>query len=89
MRGKLTSRKFWVAAVSIVAGILTMLGAPDNAVQLISGVGLILAPAIAYIAAEGKIDAASVAAIDVDSLASAIKAYLDGARAEKGEAGGN
>ena len=62
IKAKLTSRKFWVAVVTLFAGILGMLGADDNLVQIITGGVLALVPTIVYIIAEGKIDAESVGA---------------------------
>lgn len=59
---KLTSRKFWVALVTLIAGVLSMIGADENMVQIITGGILALVPTIIYIITEGKIDAASVGA---------------------------
>lgn len=73
---KLKSRKFWVAALSILVGVLGLLGADENLLQFISSAGLILVPAVVYIVTEGKIDAAAVATIDTDALLEAIKGYF-------------
>jgi len=61
MLEKLKSRKFLMAAVSVVVGILTIFGVPEGVVSLISGISLVLIPVVVYIAAEGRIDAAAVA----------------------------
>jgi len=73
---KLTSRKFWVAIISIIAGVLGVLGANDNIIQLVSSAGLILVPAVIYIITEGKIDAAALSSVDADALIEAIKKYF-------------
>lgn len=77
MLSKLTSRKFWLAAVGVIVGVLGMLGADDNTIQLVSSVGLILIPAIIYIITEGKVDAAAVAAqVNFEELVEAIADYF-------------
>lgn len=78
MRKKLASRKFWVAAVSIAAGVLGALGAEDSLVQMVSAVGLVLVPAVVYILTEGKLDAAALRAVDLDALGTAVSEYLAG-----------
>ena len=60
LKKKLTSRKFWAALVTLLAGVLGMLDADDNLVQVITGGVLALVPTIIYIVTEGKIDAASI-----------------------------
>ncbi len=75
LKRKLSSRKFLVTLISVIAGLLGLFGANDAVVQLVSSVGLILVPAIVYIVTEGKIDAAA-AQIDFDALLEAIKEYL-------------
>jgi len=76
MQAKLTSRKFWVAVISIIVGVLGFLGADDNAIQFVSGAGLILIPGIIYIITEGRIDAAALQKIDIEELLETIKDYL-------------
>ena len=76
MKAKLTSRKFWVAIVSILVGILGVLGASDDTIQMVSSVALILIPGIIYIVTEGKIDSAAAGAVDMAALIAAIKKYL-------------
>lgn len=66
---KLTSRKFWIAIISIIVGILGVFGVADSTIETISSLALILVPGIVYIFTEGKVDAAAVAKqIDVESL---------------------
>lgn len=60
MLDKLKSRKFLMAVASVIVGILTMLGLPDNFIALVSGAALVIIPVITYIATEGRIDAAAV-----------------------------
>ena len=53
---KLTSRKFWVTLISLVAGIAQLFGAEGELVDLLSGAALALFPTVAYVITEGKID---------------------------------
>lgn len=77
MKEKLTSRKFWIAVISIIVGILGVFGADDSLIQLVSSIGLILIPAIIYIIIEGKIDAAALRTIDFEQLLAEIKKFLE------------
>jgi len=77
MKEKLTSRKFWVAVISIIVGILGVFGADDSLIQLVSSIGLILIPAIIYIITEGKIDAVALRTIDFEQLLAEIKKFLE------------
>lgn len=60
MLEKLKSRKFLMAAASVIVGMLTIFGVSDSLIALISGAALIVIPVITYIFTEGKIDAAAV-----------------------------
>lgn len=57
LKKKLTSRKFWVTAVSLFAGIAQLFGADGELTGLICGSALSLFPVVAYILTEGKLDA--------------------------------
>lgn len=59
IKEKLSSRKFWIAAVGCITGILGMIGLNDNIVALIAFVVLELGSIVGYCIAEGMIDAAS------------------------------
>jgi hypothetical protein len=66
---KFTSRKFWVAIITIICGILGVFNVADGTIEVIGSMLMILVPGIVYIFAEGKIDAAAVAKqIDIDSF---------------------
>lgn len=58
---KLTSRKFWVAVVSLVSGIMLLFKLDGETVDKICGVIMSLGSVIAYAIGEGLVDAASVA----------------------------
>jgi len=73
---KLASRKLWVTVLSMIVGILGALGTDDNTIRLVSGVGLVLLPAIVYVFREGKIDEAALSKIDADAFLAAIQAYI-------------
>ena len=54
---KLTSRKFWMAIIALVTGILTAFNVDAGTVEKVSGLVMSGASAIAYIIAEGLVDA--------------------------------
>lgn len=58
---KLTSRKFWVAVVSLVSGLLLLFKLDGETVDKVCGVIMSLGGVIAYTIGEGMTDAAGVA----------------------------
>ena len=54
---KLTSRKFWLAVAAFVTGILTALKVDAGTAETVSGLIMAGASVIAYILAEGLVDA--------------------------------
>lgn len=74
MLEKLKSRKFLMALLSVILGVLGMLGVADGTIEMVSSIALILIPTIVYIATEGKIDAAAVNQIvtTIDGIADVI-----------------
>lgn len=57
---KLTSRKFWIAIVGLVSGLLMAFKVDAEMVDTISGVIMAAASVIAYTIGEGLADAANV-----------------------------
>lgn len=57
---KLTSRKFWMAVIGLVSGLLMAFKVDAESVETISGVIMSAASVIAYIIGEGMADAAGV-----------------------------
>lgn len=57
---KLTSRKLWLAVAGVATGVFLALGGDASEVQTVAGTITALASAVAYILAEGRIDAAAV-----------------------------
>lgn len=57
---KLTSRKLWMAIAGVATGIALALGADASEIQTVTGAVTALVSAVAYIIAEGKVDAESV-----------------------------
>ena len=55
---KLTSRKFWVAIVGLVSGLLMAFKVDAQTVETVSGCIMAAASVIAYIIGEGLADAA-------------------------------
>ena len=57
---KLTSRKFWLAVIGLVSGLLMAFKVDAETVDTISGVIMSAASVIAYMIGEGLADAAGV-----------------------------
>jgi hypothetical protein len=57
---KLTSRKFLLSVISMLAGIAALCGADETIVAIIAGAAMTVLPALVYCITEGRIDAASV-----------------------------
>lgn len=74
---KLTSRKFWIAIITIICGILGLFNVADGTIELVGSMLMILVPGAIYIFTEGKIDAAAVAKqIDFDAYFALWEEYL-------------
>lgn len=56
---KLTSRKFWVAVVGLVTGLILAFGGSDADAETVSGCIMAAASVVAYIIGEGLTDAAN------------------------------
>ena len=56
---KLTSRKFWLAVVGLVSGLLMAFKVDAETVETVSGVVMAAASVIAYVIGEGLADAAN------------------------------
>ena len=67
---KLTSRKFWLAIVGLVSGLLMAFKVDGETVETISGVIMAAASVIAYTIGEGLADAANggVYVIEPDAI---------------------
>lgn len=59
---KLTSRKFWAAAVTFVSTVLVAFGVPDMTVEQVTAIITAGSAMIAYIIGEGLVDAARIKA---------------------------
>ena len=57
-KNKLTSRKFWMAVVGLVSGILVAFKLDEQTVTQITGIIMAGASVVAYIIGEGWADAA-------------------------------
>ena len=58
---KLTSRKFWLAVVGLVSGLLLLFKVDGETIDKIAGVIMEAASVIGYLISEGLTDAAGVA----------------------------
>ena len=57
---KLSSRKLWAAVAGIVTGLAMAFGLDENTVSTVAGAVVSVASVVAYIMAEGKVDAEGV-----------------------------
>lgn len=65
---KLTSRKFWMAVVGLVAGIMVAFGTDAETVETVSGIIMSGAAVVAYIIGEGLADAASMSGVELELI---------------------
>jgi uncharacterized membrane protein len=61
-KSKLSSRKFWVAVIGFVTTILVMFGVPNPTIEQIIACITACSTLVAYIIAEGMVDASKVRA---------------------------
>ena len=57
---KLGSRKLWAAIIGVVVGVAAIFGLDEGVISTVAGAVTAIASVVAYIAAEGRIDAAAV-----------------------------
>lgn len=57
---KLTSRKFWIALVSFITALLIAFKVDNGTIEQITSIIMAFASLIAYILAEGLVDASNV-----------------------------
>ena len=55
---KLTSRKFWMAMVAFITPLMLAFGVTENTVAQVTAIVMAGADVVAYILAEGMVDAA-------------------------------
>lgn len=63
---KLTSRKFWAAVCNFVAMLVVAFGGTEQTAVQITGIIMAGATVIAYIIAEGLVDAANAAPVEYE-----------------------
>ena len=73
---KLGSRKLWAAAAGIVTGLAMVFGLDENTISTVAGAVVSVASVVAYILAEGKVDAEGVKNA-VDSVQDAVGTVQD------------
>ena len=57
---KLSSRKLWAAIAGIVTGLSMVFGLDENTISTVAGAVVSVASVVAYIMAEGRVDAEGV-----------------------------
>ena len=60
---KLTSRKFLISLITVMAGMALLLGADSGTVEVLAAAAMTIVPAVVYCWMEGKVDAVSVGKI--------------------------
>ena len=65
LRRKLTSRKFWVAVVGVISGLLLAFKVDAETIENIGGIIMAAASAVAYIIGEGLVDANNSTIIEI------------------------
>lgn len=65
---KLTSRKFWMAVIGLVSGLLLAFKIDAETVETISGVVMAFGSVVAYIIGEGMTDAANAGTVDLEEI---------------------
>ena len=68
---KLSSRKLWAAVAGIVTGLAMVFGLDENTISTVAGAVVSVASVVAYIMAEGRVDAEGVKNA-VDSVQGAV-----------------
>lgn len=72
----LGSRKFLIALVSIISGILTMANCDDNLIRFICSLVMIIVPTLTYIITEGALDYKSIGVM-LEDVAEIINRYIE------------
>ena len=78
---KLTSRKFIVSIITLIAGIVTLIIGHEHEVSTIAGALMSIVPAVVYCIMEGTVDAASVKTV-TDAASGAAEALGQSKAAE-------
>lgn len=74
---KLSSRKLWLAIASMLVGLMIKFGLPETYANTVTAALLVVLPALAYILAEGLIDAARAKGSDTKLLEQLAQAFLE------------
>lgn len=74
---KLSSRKLWAAIAGLVTGLAMVFGLDQGVMSNVAGAVVSAASVVAYIMAEGKVDAESVKKA-VEDVHGAVEAVRDG-----------
>ena len=68
IKRKLCSRKFWLAVIGLVSGLLLAYRVDAETVETISGVIMAFGSVVAYIIGEGLTDAANMGTVDLEQI---------------------
>ena len=81
---KLGSRKFLMALIPVISGIMTMANCDDSLIQLICSLILIIVPVTVYIVTEGVLDYTGIG-LALDQIIEAVQKYIDSKKEEENE----
>lgn len=73
---KLGSRKFLMALISVISGIMTMANCGDSVIQFVCSLVMIIVPTITYIITEGVLDYTGIG-LALDQIIEAIQTFID------------
>ena len=74
---KLTSRKFIIAVITAIVGIVTVFVGDNEAVKVIAGAAMTIIPTVVYCIVEGVVDAKSIETITDATVDAAEKLGAD------------
>ena len=81
---KLGSRKFLMALISVISGIMSMMNCGDNLIQFVCSLVLIIIPTIVYVITEGVLDYTGIG-LALEQIIETIQKYIDSTKETENE----
>lgn len=78
---KLGSRKFLMALISVISGIMSMMNCGDSLIQFVCSLILIIVPTIVYIVTEGVLDYTGIG-LALEQIIETLQKYIDSKKEE-------
>lgn len=73
---KLGSRKFLMALISVISGVMSMMNCGDSLIQFVCSLILIIVPTIVYIITEGVLDYTGIG-LALEQIIEVLQKYID------------